>query len=52
MLMIFLSKIEKKKKGDHLPDLKLMLDIIQKYQLKMNPTKSSLGVSGIKLSWV
>jgi len=33
---------------DHLFDLKTMFDIMRAYQLKMNPTKSFLGVSSGK----
>jgi len=36
-------------KNDHLRDLKIMFDIMQTYQLKMNPTKSFLSVSSGKL---
>jgi len=35
-------------KNDHLSDLKIMFDIIRAYQLKMNPTKSFLGISSGK----
>ena len=35
-------------KGDHLVDLKRVLDIMWAHQLKMNPTKSFLGVSNGK----
>ena len=31
-------------KNDHLHDLKIVFDIMQAHQLKMNPTKSFLGV--------
>jgi len=35
-------------KSDHLADLKRVFDIMQAYQLKMNPTKSFLRVSSSK----
>ena len=35
-------------KGDHLADLKRVFYIIQAHQLKMNPTKSFLGVASGK----
>ena len=35
-------------KGDHIADLKTVFDIMQAYQLKMNPTKSFLGVASGK----
>ena len=35
-------------KNDHLRDLKIMFDIMLAYQLKMNPTKSFLGISSGK----
>jgi len=35
-------------KTDHLRDLKIMFDIMRAYQLKMNTTKSFLGVSSSK----
>ena len=35
-------------KNDHLRDLKIMFDIMRAHQLKMNPTKSFLGVSSGK----
>ena len=35
-------------KGDHLQDLKVMFDIMRTHQLKMNPTKSFLGMSSGK----
>jgi len=36
-------------KGDHLTDLKRMFDIMRAHPLKMNPTKSFLGVASGKL---
>jgi len=35
-------------KGDHIADLKTVFDIMRAYQLKMNPTKSFLGVANGK----
>jgi len=35
-------------KGDHLVDLKRVFDIMRAHQLKMNPTKSFLGVASGK----
>ena len=35
-------------KGDHLVDLKRVFDIMLAHQLKMNPTKSFLGVASGK----
>ena len=35
-------------KDDHLRDLRMMFDIMLAHQLKMNPTKSFLGVSSGK----
>jgi len=35
-------------KDDHIADLKTVFDIIRAHQLKMNPTKSFLGVASGK----
>ena len=35
-------------KGDHIADLKVVFDIMRAHQLKMNPTKSFLGVASGK----
>ena len=35
-------------KGDHIADLKTVIDIMRAHQLKMNPTKSFLGVANGK----
>src|SRR5438045_9069481 len=35
-------------KGDHLRDLREVFDLMRSHQLKMNPTKSFLGVSSGK----
>ena len=35
-------------KGDHIMDLKTIFDIMRAHQLKMNPTKSFLGVASGK----
>ena len=40
--------IKSRDKNDHLRDLKIMSDIMRAYQLKMNPTKSFLGISSGK----
>ena len=37
--------VKSRTKGDHMADLKTVFDIIQAHQLKMNPTKSFLGVA-------
>jgi len=41
--------VKSRDKNDHLRDLKIMFDIIRAHQLKMNSTKSFLGVSSGKL---
>jgi len=40
--------VKSRAKGDHIADLKTIFDIMQVHQLKMNPTKSFLGVAGGK----
>ena len=40
--------IKSRRKNDHLHDLRMVLDIMRAYQLKMNPTNSFLGVSSGK----
>ena len=35
-------------KGHHITDLKTIFDIMRAHQLKMNPTKSILGVASSK----
>ena len=40
--------IKSSSKEDHLSDLKVTFDIMRAHQLKMNPTKSFLGVSSGK----
>ena len=40
--------VKSRDKNDHLRDLRTMFDIMQAHQLKMNPTKSFLGVSSGK----
>ena len=35
-------------KGDHIADLKTVFDIMRAHQLKINPTKSFLGVASGK----
>ncbi|XP_050935167.1 uncharacterized protein LOC127143912 [Cucumis melo] len=42
------SKVKSKKKCDHLKDLKLVLDRLRKYQLRMNPLKCAFGVTSGK----
>ena len=41
--------IKSRAKGDHIADLKMIFDIMRMHQLKMNPTKSFLGVASGKL---
>ena len=40
--------LKNRDKNDHLRDLKIMFNIMRAHQLKMNPTKSFLGVSSSK----
>jgi len=40
--------VKSRDKGDHIADLKRVFDITQAHQLKMNPTKSFLGVASEK----
>jgi len=40
--------VKSRDKNDHLRNLKIMFDIMRAYQLKMNPTKSFLGISSGK----
>src|SRR3954469_15710702 len=40
--------VKSRHKDDHLQDLKEVLDLMKSHQLKMNPTKSFLGVSSGK----
>ena len=40
--------VKSRDKNDHLRDLRMMFDIMRAHQLKMNPTKSFLGVSSGK----
>ncbi|KAA0050334.1 uncharacterized protein E6C27_scaffold88G00600 [Cucumis melo var. makuwa] len=40
--------VKSKKKCDHLKDLKLVLDHLRKYQLRMNPLKCAFGVTSGK----
>ena len=40
--------VNSRNKGDHLLDLKRLFDIMQAHQLKMNPTKSFMGVASGK----
>ena len=37
--------VKSRAKGDHITDLKVVFDIMRAHQLKMNPTKSFLGVA-------
>ena len=41
--------VKNRAKGDHIADLKTVFDIMRAHQLKMNPTKSFLGVASGKL---
>jgi len=40
--------VKSRHKNDHLHDLRTMFNIMRAHQLKMNPTKSFLGVSNGK----
>jgi len=40
--------VKSRNKGDHLTDLRRVFDILPAHQLKMNPTKSILGVASDK----
>ena len=40
--------VKSRAKGDHITDLKAVFDIMRAHQLKMNPTKSFLGVTNGK----
>ena len=40
--------VKSRTKGDHITDLKTVFDIMRTHQLKMNPTKSFLGVASGK----
>jgi len=40
--------VKSRVKGDHITDLKTIFDIMRVHQLKMNPTKSFLGVTSGK----
>jgi len=40
--------VKSRAKDDHIADLKTVFDIMRVYQLKMNPTKSFLGVASGK----
>ena len=40
--------VKSRAKGDHITDLKVIFDIMRAHQLKMNPTKSFLGVASDK----
>jgi len=40
--------VRSRAKGDHIADLKIVLNIMRAHQLKMNPTKSFLGVASGK----
>ena len=41
--------VKSRTKGDHIADMKTVFDIMRAHQLKMNPTKSFLGVASGKL---
>ena len=43
--------VKSRTKGDHIEDLKTIFDIMRAHQLKMNPTKSFLGVASGKFLW-
>jgi len=40
--------VKSRGKGNHIADLKTVFDIMQAHQLKMNPTKSFLGLASGK----
>lgn len=40
--------VKNQNKENHIKDLKIIFDLIRAHQLKMNPTKSFLGVSSGK----
>jgi len=40
--------VKSRSESNHLDDLRIMSHIMQAYKLKMNPTKSFLGVSSVK----
>jgi len=40
--------VKSRAKGDHIADLKTIFNIMRVHQLKMNPTKSFLGVASGK----
>ena len=40
--------VKSRTKGDHIADLRVVFDIMRAHQLKMNPTKSFLGVASGK----
>ena len=40
--------VKNRAKGDHIADLKTVFNIMRAHQLKMNPTKSFLGVASSK----
>jgi len=40
--------VKSRAKGDHIADLKTVFDIMRAHQLKMNPTKSFLGMASGK----
>ena len=40
--------VKSRSKGDHIADLKIVFEIMRAHQLKMNPTKSFLGVASGK----
>jgi len=44
--------VKSRAKGDHIADLKTVFDSMRAHQLKMNPTKSFLGVASGKFLWL
>jgi len=40
--------VKSRAKGDHIADLKTVFNIMRAHQLKMNPTKSFIGVASSK----
>ena len=40
--------VKSRRKGDHLQDLRMVFERLQRYQLKMNPLKCVSGVTSVK----
>ena len=37
--------VKSRKRGDHLKDLRMVFELFQRYQLRMNPMKCAFGVT-------